>query len=33
MVWFDYIWEMMVMAVVITGGIWVYKAVRKPDKD
>jgi|GEM_PF-6180488 len=29
----DAIWEMMVMAAVITGGIWIYKAVRHTDED
>jgi len=33
MIWFDYFWEMFIMAAVITGGIWIYKAVRNPDKD
>jgi len=33
MIWFDYFWQMVVMAAVITGGVLVYKAIRNPDKD
>jgi hypothetical protein len=29
----DAIWEMIVMAAVITGGIWIYKLIRNPNKD
>jgi hypothetical protein len=29
----DAIWEMIVMAAVITGGIWIYRLIRNPNKD